>query len=533
VDKVDPAKLRDAAVRLGTSVSGSDAADVLALSSWMLEQADAFMQQASLLVDVELPLAAVRRVIGPSTPKEDPYNAIARWVDVVADESERTSDLLAGKRIALKDVISVAGLPLTAASGHLKDYVPDEDSMVAQRILRAGGHIVAFTNMEGMAFGAGGESGIYGATHNPLDPSRSTSGSSGGSAAALYYDAIDIAFGTDQGGSIRTPAAWCGVIGLKPTHGLVPYTGVLSHDPTIDHVGPMARTVQNVAIALEAVAGWSAGDPRQWSLVGREVGGYVRAVSTAPDTLQGIRFGVLTEALRDDGSPERAAVLESFAGFRERLTDLGAELVEISIPSHAVAGPIMFAIMLEGVSATVLGHGEAYHWSGKHSPSLRRGFGEGMRARGDELPPAYKAAAIAGEYLRAEEFGTVYATAQNVANILRAQYDAALDSVDVMIMPTTPGIPMELSPDASLYDQQLRSFTMGSRVGSDTPAHNLTGHPALSIPASEALGLPSGVMLVGARLSEAMLLSVARVWERRFGWFPSVAEGDGPSSGTA
>lgn len=522
--EVPETMLRSAASRLGTSLDGDAGEVASALASWMIDQADEFMRLSASVLSPEPVLPATRRVIGP--PTEDPYNAIVRLVEVVADPDVVTSNLLAGKRIALKDVIGVAGLPLSAASAHLVDHVPECDSVVVERILRAGGRIVAITNMEGMAFGGGGESGIFGATRNPIDPSRSTSGSSGGSAAALHYDSIDIAFGTDQGGSIRTPAGWCGVIGLKPTHGLVPYTGILSHDPTIDHVGPMARTVSEVALGLEAVAGWTSGDPRQVWLDGRDTGGYVRAVRDAPDTLHGVRVGVLREAMRDDGSAERQAVLDSFSLFRARLDELGADVVDISIPSHAVAGPIMFAIMLEGIAATVSGHGEIYGWSGTHSPALRRGFGQGMRAHGDELPPAYRAAAVAGEYLRAERFGEVYATAQNVANTLRAEYDAACTSVDVVAMPTTPSIPMRRSPGASLYDQQLRSFTLGSTLGSDAPAHNLTGHPALSIPAGEAMGLPAGVMLVGARLSEAMLLSVARTWERHFGWFPSVTGGE-------
>ncbi|MCL1898867.1 MAG: amidase family protein, partial [Micrococcales bacterium] len=211
---------------------------------------------------------------------------------------------------------------------------------------------------------------------------------------------------------------------------------------------------------------------------------------------------------------------------QQRLKDLGAQVVEVSVPSHSVAGPIMFAIMLEGIAATVLGHGEAYHWSGTHSPALRQACGEGLSRYGDQLPPAYHAAAIAGEYLRTEHFSTVYATAQNVATTLRQQYNAVLADLDAVIMPTTPGIPMTLSPEASLYEQQLRSFTMATNLGSDTPAHNLTGHPALSIPAGQAMDLPCGMMLVGSRLSEAKLLSIARTWEKHFGWFPAVPGGE-------
>jgi amidase len=520
MNEISVDELQSAARRVGMHFTTDEEHDGRALAQWMLDEVDSFVEHAKALTVQRQRIAGVRRVLGAPTPGEDPYNAILRWAEVEADASERSSELLAGKNIALKDLISVAGLPLTGASEHLEGYLPDEDATVVSRILRAGGRIVAFTNMEGMAFGGGGESGCFGATRNPFDMTRSTSGSSGGSAAALFYDGIDIAFGSDQGGSIRQPASWCGVIGLKPSHGLVPYTGIMSHDPTIDHVGPMARTVSDVALALEAVAGWTADDPRQSSLDQARVGGYTFAVADAPDSLAGLRFGVLAEALMDDGSADRGAVLEGFREARRKLEALGAELVEISIPSHAVAGSIMFAIMLEGITATLSGFGEGYHWSGRHSPTMRRAFGEGLRARGEKMPVAYRTAGAVGEFLRVRDFGNIYAVAQNFATTLRSDYDRAFESVDVILMPTTPGTAMELMPDAGILERQLRSFTMGSSLGADTPAHNLTGHPALSMPASEAAGMPSGVMLVGPKYSDARLLSVARVWEKQIGWLP-------------
>ncbi|MGB3374342.1 MAG: amidase family protein [Microbacterium sp.] len=516
----DDGDLRAAAERLGFGFTDAESADALALGRWMLDQVDDFVKLAPRFDQVRAPLKGTRRIIGSPTPENDPLNAIVRWVDVVADASERTSDLLAGKRIALKDLISVAGMPLTGASRHLEGYIADEDAPLVTRILQAGGRIVAFTNLEGMAFGGGGESSCFGPTRNPFDLNRSASGSSSGSAAALFYDDVDIAFGTDQGGSIRQPAAWCGVLGLKPTHGLVPYTGILSHDPTIDHVGPMALTTVDVAAALEAVAGWTPDDPRQAPHRHHHSGGYLDAVNTAPDSLAGMRIGVVQEALLDDGSPERAEVLAGFKQARAQAAALGAEVVDLSIASHAVAGPIMFAIMLEGIAATVHGYGEGFHWAGRHSTGLRRGFAEGLRERGTLMPPAYRIAATVGEYLRTRDFGTVYATAQNVAARLRSDYDAALSEVDVLMTPTTPGTAMTLSGDVGMLERELRSFTMGSSLGADTPAHNLTGHPALSMPASTANGLPAGVMLIGQHRSDGGLLGIARVWERELGWLP-------------
>ena len=192
--------------------------------------------------------------------EEDPLNAIVRRCRVRAEGCE---GILSGQRVAMKDSVAIAGIPLTCGSAILQGFVPSHDATVTDRILRAGGEIVCITNMDDLAFSGGGESSWYGPTRNPFDPERSAGGSSSGAAAALSYDGIDLAVGCDQGGSIRTPASWCGVVGLKPTHSLVPYTGIAGIDATFDHCGPMARTAKGAALLLQAMAGPDPGDPRQ------------------------------------------------------------------------------------------------------------------------------------------------------------------------------------------------------------------------------------------------------------------------------
>src|SRR6476646_8440761 len=152
---------------------------------------------------------------------------------------------------------------MTCASLVLKDYVPDIDATIITRMLDAGGEITAVLNMDNFAFSGGGDTSAYGPTRNPHNPDHLAGGSSGGSGAALYYDDIDLSIGGDQGGSIRIPASWCGVVGLKPTHSLVPYTGIAGIDPNIDHAGPMARSVADCALLLEVLAGKDPHDPRQ------------------------------------------------------------------------------------------------------------------------------------------------------------------------------------------------------------------------------------------------------------------------------
>ena len=150
--------------------------------------------------------------------------------------------------------MALAGVPMTCGSRILEGYVPSRDAVVVERLLTAGAEIVAITNMDDLAFSGGGDSSAYGATLCPFDLERTAGGSSGGSAAALWYEGVDAGLGTDQGGSIRVPAAWCGVVGLKPTHGLVPYAGIVGIDRTFDHAGPMARSVEAAARLLDVIA---------------------------------------------------------------------------------------------------------------------------------------------------------------------------------------------------------------------------------------------------------------------------------------
>ena len=510
-------ELRSAAQRIGTDFGEFEREDITRLAAWMSAQVDDFLV---LVAPLQPPLDAVRavRVAGPEAARDtDPLNAVVRWVDVEAVSDAVTGDLLAGKRIGLKDLISVAGVPLSAANKIFDGFVPREDAPVTRRILEAGGRIVAMTNLEGMAWGGGSESGRWGAVENPWDPARSAGGSSSGSGAALFYDGIDITFGTDQGGSIRVPASWCGVLGLKPTHSLVPYQGIASHEYTFDHVGPMTRTTEDMALSMAVVSGRSVGDPRQ--AAGVPDLPFVEAWQNAPATYEGVTFGVLTEALDySDGSPEREAALAAFRDAVAELEALGATIVEISIPEHLVGGSIIFGAMVESIATTLTSFGDGYHWSGAHSVETRLAVGKGLAAFGAEMPPAYRVSAALGELLRQRYYGTVYAQAQNAIPPVRAAYDAALEKVDAIIMPTTPTAAMLRTPEASMYDTQVHSFSMAI----DTSTHNATGHPTISIPAAEVDGMPLGVMLVGKHFRDHELIAYARTWERAKGWLPKV-----------
>jgi amidase len=421
--------------------------------------------------------------------------------------------VLSGKRVALKDSVAVAGVPLTCGSRVLAGFVPEADSVAAERILLAGGEIIAVTNMDDLAFSGGGDSSCYGPTLNPFDPGRTAGGSSGGSAAALFYDGVDASVGCDQGGSIRVPAAWCGVIGLKPTHGLVPYTGIAGIDQTFDHCGPMARTAAGTAALLQAIAGAHEADPRQRDVPERD---YVRAVAEAPDDLRGVTVGVVAESLSPEVGAE-PAVVDADAGAVERLVGLGAEIRRVSVPAHLRAGGIAFAGFVEGMTDLLTSGGNGYAWKGRYWGELPEALGQGLRDHAQELSAQLKVTLILGAYLRREHFSRLYAKAQNLRPWLAEAHDAALAEADVLLYSTTPGLPHGIDPLLPLAQRVLR----GWGVLANTTPTDMTGHPAITLPLAEAGGLPVGVMVAGRRFADDRLLALAATCERTLGWAPA------------
>ncbi|TYB40122.1 amidase family protein [Actinomadura chibensis] len=454
-----------------------------------------------------------RRDSGPASPEEDPLNAITRWIDVAAPAALGP---LAGRRIAVKDSIPIAGMPMTCGSHLLKDFVPAEDSAVTARLLAAGARLVAVTTMDDLAFSGGGDTGARGPVRNPFDPSRTSGGSSGGSAACLWYEEIDAAVGTDQGGSIRVPAAWCGVVGLKPTHGLVPYTGIPGIDQTIDHAGPLARTVADAAELLAVLAGPDPGDPRQPA--GTVPQDYVAAVAEAAAAggdLRGLTFGLVRQAISDDVGAD-PLVVKAVHATADEMRRRGAEVVPVDLPAHLTAGGIAYATFLEGTPPLLRSGGNGYQWRGRYSPDLAAAVQRGLRESADALSPQIKITLMVGSYLQERYGGAVYARAQNLRPALTAAYDSALSTVDALLLPTTPGLPFPLDPPPSPGDNVRRGWAL---LANTTPT-DLTGHPAISLPLAEAAGLPVGVMLVGRRFADAELLSTAARCEAALGRRP-------------
>ncbi len=371
--------------------------------------------------------------------EEDPYNA---WLWKCHIEGA-PDGLLTGKTVSFKDHTAVAGIPCTFGTYALDGFVPDFDATVVSRVLAAGGTITGKNVMDGLA-GVKGyngtSSGDYGRPLNPHDPACLTGGSSSGSGAALAAAEVDISFGGDQGGSIRSPASWCGVVGLKPTFGLVSHFGVgFGSEPSIDYVGPMARNVEDVAAALQAVAGFDGLDPRQ----DRTLPTGIDALSHLDDGVDGLRIGMLEEGFDDETDPDvRDAVLEAI----DELQRAGAAISRISVPEHVTARSAAAALGLEG-SRAIRDAGFFGAYSRTQYPTrMVVAVGRAQRDGAGSLPARTKLSLMVSEYSRRNFHGAVYAKAHNVRSGVIAAFDAAFAQVDVLVLPTSPTVPNGGSP---------------------------------------------------------------------------------------
>jgi amidase len=446
------------------------------------------------------PIRYPREEVRPPRPEENPHNAWYWRCSIKgADEGP-----LRGKRLVVKDNICVAGVPMMNGSRVLEGYVPDVDATVVTRVLDAGAEIVGKGVCEHLSAGGSSFTSDTGPVRNPHDPSRSAGGSTSGPAALVASGEAELALGTDQGGSIRIPSAWCGIYGLKPTYGLVPYTGISSAEQTQDHVGLIADNTMDLALLLQAVAGQDYLDPRQ-SFSRPEA--YTRALT---GELQGVRVGVLEEGFAWPNASEEdvdAAVREAAS----RLAHLGASVKSVSIPAHRQAHHIWRVIGVEGRTALMFkGRGMGTNWKGYYTLSLLEAYARGFREKAHLLSEPVKLQTLLGEALLRLYDGRYYARAQNLALGLRQTYDEALASTDVLLMPTTP-MKATLLPDPST--SWVDSFPRNLEMTPNTAPFNVTGHPALSVPCALSQGLPVGMMLIGQFFNESMLLRVAGAFE--------------------
>ncbi len=411
---------------------------------------------------------------------------------------------LAGKRVAIKDNVCVAGVPMMNGTAVLEGYVPEADATVVTRILDAGAEILGKAVCESLCFSGGSHTSDTGPVLNPHDPSRSAGGSSSGSAALVASGECEAAMGGDQGGSIRIPASWCGVYGLKGTHGLVPYTGAFPVEVTLDHVGPIGATVEDVALLLSAIAGEDGLDPRQ---AGARTDDYLSGLE---DGVEGMRIGLLSEGF---GWPElsQADVDASVREAADVLRELGAEVGEVSVPLHRDGIHIWNGIANEGATALMVdGNSMGTNWKGHYTTSLLDAFARGRITRADDLPETVKLTMLVGRYMRERYHGRYYAKAQNLSRKLSAAYGASLAQYDLLLLPTVPMKATPLpAPDAPREEVVTRALEMMH----NTCAPDVTGLPSMTVPCGTSEGLPIGMMLIGPNWGEAKILRAARAFE--------------------
>jgi len=401
---------------------------------------------------------------------------------VVAEQeigSGRYRGPLHGIPIALKDLVMTRGIRTTCGSRILKDWVPEADATVVVRLAAAGAILLGKLNMHEFAYGPTGVNPHYGTAANPWGRDRMPGGSSSGSGVGVAVGLCAGALGTDTGGSIRIPASLCGIVGLKQTYGLVSRAGVVPLAWSLDHIGPMTRTVTDAALMLQALAGRDAADP---STAAIPVPDYRRDLQRDP---RGLRVGVVREVFFERLDPEVRTAVEAAA---QALTGLGVRVEDVRLPRIQHAGPATFAI----IAAESMAYHEPY-----------------LKTRASEYGADVRARLLTGQFVLA----TQYLKAQRARRVLQAEVDGVLRSVDALLMPTTP-IPAPRNDEREVTIDGVTDDVRAWLTRCTRPI-NLTGHPALSVPCGlTAGGLPIGLQLVGRQFDEVTLLSLGRAYER-------------------
>src|ERR1700722_4015938 len=358
--------------------------------------------------------------LAPVIPRSPGYrpsaseNAYGAWywkTDICAGGE----GLLKGKKVAIKDNICVAGVPMMNGSALLEGYTPEIDATVVTRILDAGGTIAGKAACEDLCFSGASHTAATGAIRNPHNPAHSAGGSSGGSAAIVAAGETPMALGGDQGGSIRTPSSWCGVYGLKPTWGLVPTTGSMPISYSLDHCGPMGATVEDVARLLAVLAGH---DGRAAGTVAARTGDYMAAIGKSA---KGLRVGVVREGF---GHPESdPAVDAKVRAAIEALGKVGVDSADVSVPWHLDGPHVWSGIILEGAAEMMLkGYGVGNNVAGYYPLSMQEAFARGFGTRINDVSPTVKLVLMLGEYMHRNYHARYHSITHNLHVLLQETY---------------------------------------------------------------------------------------------------------------
>jgi aspartyl-tRNA(Asn)/glutamyl-tRNA(Gln) amidotransferase subunit A len=410
---------------------------------------------------------------------------------------------LLGVPVALKDNICTAGMRTTAGSRVLEDYVPPYSAGVVERLEAAGAVIVGKTNCDEFAMGSSTEHSAFGPSRNPWDTSRIPGGSSGGSAVAVAAGMVPLSLGSETGGSIRQPAALCGVLGLKPTYGRVSRYGLIAFASSLDQIGPFARSAADMAALFAAIAGR---DPRDATSAPDPVPDYSAALTR---NIEGLRVGV-PRALLDDGV--EPGIREAFDAALRELTGAGAIVTDIPLPHASLAIPVYYLVANAEASSNLARYDGVRYGTRADASTLLEMY---YRSRG-RLGAEVKRRIMIGTFvLSAGYYDAYYVKAQKVRALIRKDYDEAFTRVDVVAVPTSPTVAFPLGARTADPIQMYLSDVF-------TAAANLAGLPAISIPCGLTSGerLPAGLQLTARPFDEATLLRAADVLERRINMPP-------------
>jgi aspartyl-tRNA(Asn)/glutamyl-tRNA(Gln) amidotransferase subunit A len=434
----------------------------------------------------------------------DEEGALARAADLDARRAELAHLPLLGVPIAVKDNICTIRQPTTASSRILEGYYPPYDAAVIERLEAAGAIVVGKTNCDEFAMGSSTENSAYGVTRNPWDTECTPGGSSGGSAAAVAARLVPLALGSDTGGSIRQPAALCGVTGIKPTYGRVSRYGLLAFASSLDQIGPIATTVEDAALAFSVIAGY---DGRDSTSADVPVPDYGSAIGEA--TLRGVRVGVPRSLMQEGVEPGVLQALEQALAVLERC---GATIREVELP-HSRSGIAAYYLIATAEASSNLARYDGVRY-GVRAPSEGGSVAQMYeRTRGAGFGAEVKRRIMLGTYvLSAGYYDAYYRKAQQVRTLISRDYDAAFEHVDTIALPTSPTGAFRLGERTA--DPVLMYLADVFTVGA-----NLAGVPAITVPCGfTSSNLPVGLQLTSRKMDETTMLRVAAAYERATDW---------------
>ncbi len=443
---------------------------------------------------------------------DDVEGRIGAFISVDGDSALQTAGSLeqddgnkslamAGIPMQIKDSICTKGLPTTCASRMLEQFRPGYDATVVEKLFSRGAILLGKGNMDEFAMGSSTETSAFHPTHNPWDMERVPGGSSGGAAAAVAAGEAYYALGSDTGGSIRQPASLCGVVGLRPTYGLVSRYGLIAFASSLDQIGPITRDVSDCALVLSAIAGH---DSRDSTSISAPEGDYISGLT---QDVRGLRLGVPKEYFVDGVNPEVDRTVREAIGVLE---GLGASVEEVSLPTTPYALACYYILALSECSANLARYdGAKFGYSHQDASTMweavektrQHGFGEEVKRR-----------IMLGTYaLSAGYYDAYYLKAQKVRTLIRSEFDRAFEECDALVTPTAPTTAFRLGERA---DDPVQMY-LGDIY---TVPASVAGIPAISVPCGFSQGLPVGMQIIGPSLSEQTLLNIAYAYEQSTTW---------------